>query len=176
MQQNEINTMNTPISQEMMEMLYQEYKMPLYRYTLSRVRHREVAEDIVSSAFMQFLKYLLKPDISKEHHYRGLLYKIAKNQIADHFNTSQKNQFVDVSELEITDEVSMSPLQEIDVKLSMEVVDAAMERLPEYYRELIRLRHIAQLEYSEIAELLNKKEGAIRVALHRAVKMAQDSI
>jgi len=168
--------MKGPISQEMMEQLYQEHKMPLYRYILSRVGHREVAEDIVSIVFTQFLRYLLKSDANQEHHYRGLLYKIAKNQIADHFNTSQKNQFVDVSEIEITDDESMSPLEEIEVQLSIEVVEKAIQKLPEYYQELIRLRHIAQLEYSEIAELLNKKEGAIRVALHRAIRMAQELV
>lgn len=174
--QHENKPMNSAISKELMEGLYQEFKMPLFRYVFSRVGHREVADDIVSSAFINFFKYLLKSDSSKEHHFRGLLYKITKNEIAEHFNASSRHQWIDVAEIDILDEQSIGPFEEMEIKISMEAVDAAIERLPEYYKELIRLRHIAQLEYSEIAQLLNKKEGTIRVALHRAVIMAQESV
>ncbi len=168
--------MNSKISKELMEELYQQFKMPLFRYVFSRVGHREVSDDIVSTTFIHFFQYLVKSDSSTPHHYKGLLYKITKNQIADHFNALGHHQWTDSTEIEILDEQSIGPFEEMDIKLSMEVVDAAIEQLPEYYKELIRLRHIAQLEYSEIAQLLDKKEGAIRVALHRAVKMAQEKV
>ncbi len=176
MQLESINPRNTAISKEMMERLYQEFRQQLFQYVLSRVGHRESAEDIISIVFVNFFQYLLKKDPSESHHYRGLLYKIAKNEIADHFRGSGKDLFVDITEIEIIDDQSMSPFEETDQRLTIEVVDEAIEKLPEYYKELIRLRHIAQLEYSEIAELLSKKEGAIRVALHRALKMAQELV
>lgn len=164
------------MSQEMMEQLYQEFRQQLFQYVLSRVRHRETAEDIVSVVFINFFRYLSQENDSREHHYRGLLYKITKNQISNHFRSSHNDQAIDITEIEIVDTGSMSPLEETHQRLSIEVIDALLEKLPEYYKELIRLRHIAQLEYSEIAQLLNKKEGAIRVALHRALRMAQELV
>jgi RNA polymerase sigma-70 factor (ECF subfamily) len=48
-------------------------------------------------------------------------------------------------------------------------LEAAFDRLPESYREILALSRIAGLSHAEIAERTNKSVGNVRVTLHRAV-------
>jgi RNA polymerase sigma-70 factor, ECF subfamily len=50
---------------------------------------------------------------------------------------------------------------------------AALERLPEHQRELIRLRVFEQHSFEEIAEQTGKTAGALRVAFKRAIERLQ---
>lgn len=49
-----------------------------------------------------------------------------------------------------------------------EVVRAAVERLPEPYRDIIHMRHFRSMEVGEIASALNRPEGTIKSWLFRA--------
>ena len=42
------------------------------------------------------------------------------------------------------------------------------------YREVIILKFIEELSISEIAKILDKSKGAVRVLLHRALKVVRD--
>ena len=45
-----------------------------------------------------------------------------------------------------------------------------MDKLPDDQRELILMKYVQDLSVKEIAQVLEKSRGAVRVALHRAVK------
>ena len=51
-----------------------------------------------------------------------------------------------------------------------------METLPEKQRIILQLRDVEAFEYSEISEMLDMSETAIRVALPRARKTVRDQI
>ena len=50
------------------------------------------------------------------------------------------------------------------------MVTQAMQGLKGDYQEIIIWRYLDDLSISEIAGILNKQEGAVRVMLHRALK------
>jgi RNA polymerase sigma-70 factor (ECF subfamily) len=50
----------------------------------------------------------------------------------------------------------------------VEMVHAALNRLPDDYREVIVLRDLEEMNTEEVAEVLGISEGAVRVRLHRA--------
>ncbi len=56
----------------------------------------------------------------------------------------------------------------IESKIQGEWVHDAVDRLPEHYRNIIRMRHFGQMEVGEIANALNKPEGTIKSWLFRA--------
>jgi DNA-directed RNA polymerase specialized sigma24 family protein len=49
-----------------------------------------------------------------------------------------------------------------------ERIEAAFDQLSEEHREVISLAHLAGLLRAEIAERIQRSEGAVRVLLHRA--------
>ena len=50
----------------------------------------------------------------------------------------------------------------------IDMVHAALEKLPENYRAVVVLRDLEELNTEEVAEVLKISEGAVRVRLHRA--------
>jgi RNA polymerase sigma factor (sigma-70 family) len=57
---------------------------------------------------------------------------------------------------------------------SLNWVEKIMNQLPVQQRLIIQMRDIEQYEFEEIAEILDMKESAIRVALSRARKTVRD--
>jgi RNA polymerase sigma-70 factor (ECF subfamily) len=53
---------------------------------------------------------------------------------------------------------------------------AALEQLPEDYRQVILLRHIEQLPHSEIARRMNRSEGAVRMLWVRALAQLRNTV
>lgn len=50
------------------------------------------------------------------------------------------------------------------------LLSAALERLPEDYREVLLLRHIEQLEHTEVAHRMNRSSAAVRMLWVRALE------
>lgn len=53
-------------------------------------------------------------------------------------------------------------------------IEAAFDRMPADYRQVITLAHIAGLSRAEIAAEMGRTEGAVRVLLHRALAKAAE--
>lgn len=66
--------------------------------------------------------------------------------------------------------------REIEGSEGVSLVLDIMEGLPEQQRLVLQLRDVEQLEFGEIAEILDKNETAIRVALSRARKAVRDAL
>ena len=73
-----------------------------------------------------------------------------------------------------TPDPGADPLGEALQREKAELAQAALARLPEDCRELIRLHAGRGKTYSEIAESLGKSEGALRVQMHRCIKRAHE--
>jgi RNA polymerase sigma-70 factor (ECF subfamily) len=61
-------------------------------------------------------------------------------------------------------------LQIIEDKDSLSWVEKSINQLPEQQKMIVQLRDIEELEFEEIAIILEMKEIAVRVALSRARK------
>ncbi|MCK4525334.1 MAG: sigma-70 family RNA polymerase sigma factor, partial [Candidatus Andersenbacteria bacterium] len=89
----------------------------------------------------------------------------------DHYR-KKKDLIIEISEEEkgaIIDH-KQDILAEINKKQEIEELRKSLSRLKDDYQEILILRHVEDLSMQEIAEITGKKEGAIRVQLHRAVK------
>jgi RNA polymerase sigma-70 factor (ECF subfamily) len=63
---------------------------------------------------------------------------------------------------------SFTPSQIAVQREGYRMLEAALEKLPPHYREVIRLRHLEQRSARETAELLALKVNAVNVLFHRA--------
>ncbi len=52
----------------------------------------------------------------------------------------------------------------------------AVQRLPEDRRRVVLLRFVNEMSTSEIAAILGRSEGAVRVLLHRALRSVADDL
>ena len=71
---------------------------------------------------------------------------------------------------------SASLQKQVEVRDSVDWVSKIIEELPEQQKMILQFRDIEQYEFSEIAEMLNMNETAIRVALSRARKTIREQL
>ena len=157
--------------------IYDFYVVRIFRFVYLKTSSKETAEDLTSDTFLKCWRYIKqkneagKKEIVKNNKISSFLYKIARNLIIDHYR-KKKDLIIEISEEEkgaIIDH-KQDILVEINKKQEIEELRKSLSCLKDDYQEILILRHVEDLSMSEIAEITGKKEGAIRVQLHRAVK------
>lgn len=146
--------------------LYGAYFTPVYRYIFSRVHDKDRTEDIVQMVFIKWYNAL--PTYEMRVSPLQYLFVIARRLLIDNYGGVQ---FSSSDEESFPETVDETPLQDeiLDVRITTEQVVEQFKHLSELHQEVIRLHFFAELSTEEIAQLLNKKEPAIRQIKHRAL-------
>ena len=74
--------------------------------------------------------------------------------------------------LSLLEDPTAGPLGRALVKEKATLAEAALARLPPDCRELVDLHYRKQKSYSEIAGILERSEGSLRVRMHRCIQKA----
>jgi RNA polymerase sigma-70 factor (ECF subfamily) len=72
--------------------------------------------------------------------------------------------------------VSASPEEEVVQKVEIEAVRAAIERLPDEYRDTVILADLNEFSYQEIADMLQIPIGTVRSRLSRGRRLVQKAL
>ena len=159
--------------------IYNKYSDELFSFLLGRVRDENIAEDLLSEVFLKAIRFA--EGGGKVTHERGLLYKIARNCLTDFYRTQGRTvpiQEENEREEEGVKKEFIDPLplvtEQIDKEFTSLEIKQLLSRLPKESQEIITLRYFEQLEIEEIAEILEKSEGAVRVQLHRVISALRD--
>ena len=148
--------------------LYDHYQPKIYRFVLIKVGRREEAEDLTHEVFLSAWKNI-EAYKNLGFPFSSWLYKIARNEIADHYRTKR-----DEVRLENIDpEYFIAPASvQIDLgeKMEMEKVRLAIEKLKPEHQDVIIMRFVEDVSLKETAAALDKSEGAIKLLQHRAIK------
>ena len=151
---------------------YDLYVEQIYRFIYFKVSSVEEAEDLTSESFMRLWQYILyNQEVSN---IKALLYRIARNLVIDFYREKGRGLEVELAD-NTEDESPDTPISDnladvIDIKITMELVQGALPKVKDNYREVVVMHYIEQLEISEIADILEKTEGNVRVLLHRGIQ------
>lgn len=98
--------------------------------------------------------------------FKGWIYTIARNAATD---LARKKQRIGTTvELDESDWIGENSTM-------VEVMDL-VKRLPQEYAEVIMLRVVADLDASEVAEIVGKTQGNVRVLTHRGLKQLNEML
>lgn len=102
----------------------------------------------------------------------GYLFRIAHNLVADNYRDKkgkQVNYLADgiTGEIPAGDEVD--PQARVERRAVIEELYQGLTKLSLLQQEIIRMRYLTGMEFSDMAVALNKTEGAIRTMLHRSL-------
>ena len=157
--------------------LYDQYINKIYRFVFLKVNSEEVAQDICSEAFLrtwQSFKKAGNPGHTRQiENPSAFLYQIARNLVVDHYREKGRTQFVSLQSLPIVDP-NISIESKIAFNSDLEQVKTALANLNDDYQNLIIWHYLDDLSIPEVAGILNKQEGAVRVQLHRALKCLRE--
>jgi RNA polymerase sigma-70 factor (ECF subfamily) len=141
--------------------LYQKYVRPIYAYCYQRIGNRELAEDATSVVFTKALAAMPK---YRSDSFRGWIYTIARNAITD---THRRRPHSPIEDASLIAGVDRSPEESALATDADRRVRFLLSHLTAEQRDVIEL-DLAGLSGSEIAQVLGRRQGAIRAAKFRA--------
>lgn len=144
--------------------LYRRYLSPVYAYCWRRLGSREAAEDATSQIFVKALVAL--PQYRGDRSFRSWLFAIAHNEVVDHYRAQRPSRPLDDAS-QIADGTE-SPEDLGVLAADGAALRALLSRLTPDQEQVIELR-LAGLSETEIAQVLNRRPGAIRATQFRAL-------
>ena len=154
--------------------VYDIYVDRIYRFVLFKVSSEEQAEDLTSEVFLRFLEKVEKnKEESEQKEIKNLLaflFQTARNLVIDFYRRNARP-IVSLENfpIDIVDKKN-NLVDQINLKDDSFNLQIALKKIKESYREVIVLYYLEGFSISEIAEILNKNQGTIRVQIHRALK------
>jgi RNA polymerase sigma-70 factor, ECF subfamily len=158
------------------EALYRKYLAQVYSYAYYELGDHHDAEDATERTFVAALTHLSRfqdratpddgPDAST---FRVWLFRIARNVVADRHRRRRRRP---EAPLEAAALVAGDADPAVEVVRRDEAGEAwqAVARLPGDRRRAIVLRFVDEMSTAEIAGVLGRSEGAVRVLIHRALR------
>ncbi|OGE81932.1 MAG: hypothetical protein A3H72_03795 [Candidatus Doudnabacteria bacterium RIFCSPLOWO2_02_FULL_48_8] len=146
-------------------LIFEEYSHKIYKFIFLRVRHREVSEDILSDTFIK--AWIKLSQITSQKALVSWLYRVASNNIIDYYRLRKET--ATLEEIENLIEDSYNPVKETDLSLDQKRMLELMRHLPKEQAQVIQYRFFEDLTNAEIAHIMDKTEGAVRVVQHRAI-------
>lgn len=157
--------------------LYNKLVRKVFGFCMSRISNRATAEDLTQEIFLKLVNGLHSFDPEKGS-FVTWFWQLARNTLIDHFRKPRDISFVDIeNEDEGVSAESLSiydPSPNLEARLAVQDLHATMKKFSEDDRELFTLRFLADLSYQEIAVLLDRPEGALRVATVRLKKKLKE--
>lgn len=152
------------------DQLYEHYLPKIYAYVLNRVANPEIAEDLTSKTFVKAMTKL------QDFEYRGFtfgawLYRIAHNNIIDHFRKN-KSKKVD---LDFVKETIGTEGDERQIERQMIILEA-LSKLSAEHQEMLSLKFFEGFSNEELADLLGCSSNNATVRLHRAKKSFEKAL
>lgn len=155
------------------EQLYDKYFLQIYKFVLLRVKDCDIANEVVSDVFY---KAMNKLSLFKWRSipFSSWLYRIAINEVSNYYRRQKKQQKL-IGGLAI-EEDNFTPPVDLDESMSFDFIHKYIRKLPQRDQDVIILRYFEKKSFQEISEIIGKKEGYIRVILHRALKKLEKTL
>ncbi len=165
---------------ERFEALYRRYLAPVYSFAYYELGDHHAAEDATERTFLAALANLHRfderarpADGEGASTFKVWLFRIARNVVANERRTARRHPTTALDDATAGMAIVADPLDvESDVVHRDEAAAAwrAVGRLPGDRRRAVVLRFVDELSTSEIAGVLGRSEGAVRVLIHRALR------
>ncbi|PJE75868.1 hypothetical protein COV04_02900 [Candidatus Uhrbacteria bacterium CG10_big_fil_rev_8_21_14_0_10_48_11] len=157
--------------------LYDVYAPRIYRYIYFKVSSSVEAEDLTADVFLKTWEYVQKRE-DKITSFRPFVYRLARNVVIDHYRSRAKDSVTASAELmaRVMEPVEQSFAVNLSFRSDLETVTKGLAAIKDEYREVILLRYIEDYSIAEVAKILEKSRGAIRVTTHRALDALREAV
>jgi RNA polymerase sigma-70 factor (ECF subfamily) len=148
--------------------LYSKYLKRVYTYIYYRVSDVEEAEDLTANVFLQALMHL------DDYEYQGVsfgawLLRIAHNLVANWYRERERRRTVDLEDWDELVSGEEAPGERLEREEELERVRWAVGCLPPDRQQVLILRFAEGMRHREIAEVVGKSPGAVKVLVHRSL-------
>jgi RNA polymerase sigma-70 factor (family 1) len=149
--------------------IHQDYVYRLaFRYLANRQDAEEITQDVFIRLYQSRASYAPKAKLST------YLYRIAINLSLNRIRDRKRKRWLSLESLKkrgqevLFSKDDQNPDRIMDIKERQQIIQAAIEGLPENQRTALILKRFEELSYSEISDVMRISVSAIEALLHRA--------
>ncbi|MGH3399337.1 MAG: RNA polymerase sigma factor [Streptosporangiaceae bacterium] len=148
--------------------LFRDVQPALLRYL--RITAPGAADDVASETWLQVVAGLAGFS-GGEGAFRAWLFTIARHRAIDWGRSQARRRTVPLAESDSAERLTVPDAAEAAMeRISTRAVLARVSTLPADQAEIILLRVVAGLDATEVARIVGKSPGAVRVAAHRGLR------
>ncbi|MFI5265552.1 MAG: RNA polymerase sigma factor [Candidatus Levyibacteriota bacterium] len=147
--------------------IYKLYYKKIFRYCSFNTRDNSAAQDICQETFVKAWKKIKDFNMERaDWSFQAFLFAIARNLIID--RTREKKEY----SLEAYEDIETNEdyYEALDKKNDAQKLKKALSKLDEVERQIIMLRYFEEMGSKEVANILEIKEGALRVRQSRILQ------
>jgi len=164
-----------------LNILINRHRPRLLGFIISKVRDKNLAEDILQDTFCKVMDTLKKGRYNEQGKFLPWIMRIAHNLSIDHFRKKKKTKFVrskdDFNIFDIIQDTSVSVEDELIHNKILNDVKKIINKLPKEQCAVLKMRYYANMSFYEIAEdcdiSINTALGRMRYALINLRKIIQ---
>lgn len=153
------------------EILVQRFKNPLTNYVYRFLGDYDSCVDVVQDAFIKVYRY--KDNYSSVAKFSTWIYTIAGNLARTEYQRRRRRNLFSINSYGDEDKTfdvpdnSNQPDVAADMNIKNEIIQKALMKVRDSYREAVILRDIQELSYEEIAEILQIEVGTVKSRINR---------
>jgi RNA polymerase sigma factor (sigma-70 family) len=167
---------------ELFEILLRRYNQTLYRVIRGYLKDAEDVHDAMQNTYLKAFDKLSQ--FQGHSSFSTWLIRIGINEALLRLNQMNKGKLIylntavnaTIEKVYQTPDSHMNPEKAIIRQEAKQLLEQAIDNLPEKYRVVYILKEIEGLENTQIEEALGLTESNIKVRLHRAKNLLKDSL
>lgn len=148
--------------------IYDEYIGKIYRFVYLKVDVRETAEDITSKVFTN--GWRVYQGDKEINNIGAFLYRIARNAVIDYYKEKGRTKTVPMSVISETADGKIDLHKEAILNAETEKVKLAIKNLKKDYQDALILYYLEDIPVEEVASIMDRPPGTVRVMIHRGLK------
>ena len=174
-------TTTTPKALNFIE-VYNQYKSEISAFLKNKIKSEEEREDLLANVHLKLYKHLESYDCSKGQ-INTWLFTVVNNMVIDHYRSARgKNTDMTISKTDLANsegEEAFEVMGEGTASSDMEnkelhlKIRRAIRTLNSTEKKIAILRFIKEMDYTEIAEILEMPLGSVKVTIMRAKESLQ---
>ena len=155
------------------ETLLMRHKSRVFAFIMSKIRNKDLSEDIFQDTFIKVVNSLQRGKYNEEGKFLPWIMRIAHNLVIDHFRKESKMKNIRPSdEFNIFDLISNGNRAQDEEMIRKRVhtdLNKLIQDLPEDQMEVLRMRYFEDMSFKKISEITgvstNTALGRMRYAL-----------
>ena len=148
--------------------LYDQFVDRIYRYIYFRVPKDDV-EDLTEMVFLKAWEKIHQYKFGRKS-FSAWVFRIAHNLVVDTYRFNKNKEVSELSPNVPEHRREHNPIKVTEHGLHSQYLKDALGNLKPHYKQIVILKFINELSNKEIADVLGKSEGSVRILQFRALK------
>ena len=164
------------------EVLLKRHKSRVFAFIMSKIKNRDITEDIFQDTFIKVINSLQRGKYNEEGKFLPWMMRIAHNLVIDHFRKESKMRKIrPADEFNIFDIINNGDRGQDEEMIRVRVhadLNMLIKDLPEDQMEVLKMRYFEDMSFKKISEItgvsINTALGRMRYALINLRKLADE--